>query len=99
MRRLALLDRGDVELQRDLVADQDATGLEHRVVLDAPVLAVDDGATLEAGPKVAERVARAAGALPLDGDRLGHPADRQVAGHLVGVALDGHRPADEPALR
>ena len=49
-------DRGDVELELDLVGDEDAAGLERGVPGEAPVLAVDGGLALEADADVAERV-------------------------------------------
>src|SRR6478752_789965 len=49
-------DRRDVELELDLLRDQHAAGLERGVPAQAPVLAVDAGATLEADAQVAERV-------------------------------------------
>ena len=49
-RWLGALDRGDLELERDLLAHQDAARLEAGVEVDAPVLAVDDGRALEAAP-------------------------------------------------
>ena len=40
--RLGRLDRGDLELEGDLLADQDAAGLEGGVEADAVVAADDD---------------------------------------------------------
>src|SRR5512146_884931 len=54
--RSGVLDRGDLELQGHLVADQDAAGLERGVPGDAVVLAVDGDRALEPDPQVAERV-------------------------------------------
>src|SRR5690606_19646178 len=50
------LDGRDLELEGDLLADQDTTGLQGGVPGDAEVLAVDDDRALEAGALVAERV-------------------------------------------
>src|SRR6516225_8026610 len=51
-----VLDRGDLELEGDPIADQDAAALERGVPVDAPVLAVDRDRALETGPQVTERV-------------------------------------------
>jgi probable blue pigment (indigoidine) exporter len=50
-------DRRDVELELDLLADEDSTGLQGSVPGQAPVLAVDRRGPLEADAKVAVRVA------------------------------------------
>src|SRR6202012_5077902 len=55
-RRSGVLDQGELELEGDLVADQDAAGLQGRVPGDAVVLAVDGDRAPEADPQVAERV-------------------------------------------
>src|SRR6187402_213731 len=73
-------DRGDVELELDLLGDEDAAGLERGVPGEAPVLAVDGGLALEADAGVAERVHGGAGLLELDRDGLGDVLDGQVAG-------------------
>src|SRR4051794_32351146 len=73
-------DRPDVELEFDLVGDEDAAGLERGVPGQAPVLAVQRGAALEADAQVAEGVARRAGGLEDDREGLGLALDRQVAG-------------------
>src|SRR5439155_21576857 len=80
----SVLDRGDLELQRDLVADQDAAALERGVPGDAVVLAVDRDRALEADALVAERVLGRAFELERDRDRVGHALDGQVAGDLEG---------------
>ena len=73
-------DRRDVELELDLLGDEDAAGLERGVPGQAPVLAVDGGATLEADAQVAERVLGGTGLLEDDRDGLGDVLDGQVAG-------------------
>src|SRR5690349_1060632 len=75
-----VLDRGDVELELDLLGDEDAAGLESGVPGQAPVLAVDGDGALEADPDVAERVLGGAGLLERDGHGLGDTLDGQVAG-------------------
>src|SRR5262245_17486665 len=55
-RSSGVADRGDVELELDLLGDEDAAGLERGVPGQAPVLAVDGRAALEADAQVAERV-------------------------------------------
>src|SRR6476659_11485172 len=72
-------DRRDVELELDLLGDEHAAGLEGGVVGQAPVLAVDGGAALEADAQVAERVACGAGGLEVDRDGVGDALDGQVA--------------------
>src|SRR5688572_4305870 len=51
-----LLDRGNLELEDDLVADEHAAGLERGVPGDAVVGAADVDRTLEPDALVAERV-------------------------------------------
>src|SRR6266567_9449210 len=77
-----VLDRGDLELEGDLVADQDAAALERGVPGDPVVLAVDRHRALEPDPLVAERVLRSALELERDRDRVGHALDGQVTGDL-----------------
>src|SRR4051794_21743242 len=84
-----VLDRGDLELEDDLVADQDAAGLERGVPGDAVVLAADGDRAVEADALVAERVLRGALERERDGDRLRHVLDGQVAGDLEGRLVDG----------
>src|SRR4051812_12072550 len=91
-------DRRDVELELDLVGDEDAAGLERGVPGQAPVLAVQRGAALEADPQVAEGVARRAGGLEDDREGLGLALDRQVAGDDPVVAVAGDRGGDEGDL-
>src|SRR5690349_11607731 len=88
--RSGVADRRDVELELDLLGDEDAAGLERGVPGEAPVLAVDAGAALEADAQVAERVAGRAGRLEGDRDRLGLPLDGQLTGDdpVLAVALD-----------
>src|SRR4051795_6249047 len=90
-RESGVLDGGDLELQDDLVADQDAAGLERSVPGDAVVLAADGDRAVEADPLVAVRVLR--GALELEGHRdpVRHVLDGQVAGDLEGGLV---HPAD-----
>src|SRR3954454_1666908 len=91
-----VLDRGDLELQEDLVADQDAAGLQRGVPGDAVVLAVDAHRALEPGAQVAERVGREALELERDGNRLTDALDGQVAGELeAGGPGRGHAGRDE----
>src|SRR4051812_21643166 len=53
-----LLDGRDLQHKLDLVADEEAAGLEGGVPHQAPVLAVQRRGPLEPGPGVAERVLR-----------------------------------------
>ena len=89
------LDRADVEVQLDPLGDEHAAGLERGVPGQAPVLAVDGGAALEADAQVAEGVTGRAGLLELDRDRLGDALDGQVAGDDPG----GRRPRAPPRWR
>src|SRR3954452_19778200 len=75
---LGALDRRDVELELDLLADEDAALVEADVPLEAPVAAVDGRLALEAGPEVAPRVVGGAGDLEVDRDRVGATVDGQV---------------------
>src|SRR5690606_7473062 len=82
-----LLDRRDVELEVDLLAHEDAAGLQGGVPVHAPVLAVDGGLALEADALVAERVDGRAGVGEVDRDGLGRALDGEVTGDpVLGVA-------------
>src|SRR4051794_2058138 len=97
LRLFLLLDGGDLELEDDLLADEDAAGLEGGVPADAPVLAVDRHVALEAHAAVAPRVDGGSGVLEVEGDRLGDALDAQIAGDPEGLGvglLEGG--ADEP---
>src|SRR5579871_2348738 len=80
-----------LELQVDLhvLADQDAAGLQRLVPPGAELLALDDHLTVEGDLVVPPGVLGLPQLLHVDGDRLGHVADRQVAGHLQLVAARG----------
>jgi hypothetical protein len=80
-----LLDGRDLDVEGDLLADQDAAGLEGRVPDDAVVLAVDRGLALEAGADVAVGVLGGADVSEGDGDRVGLVLDGQVAGEVERV--------------
>src|SRR4051794_25748725 len=77
--RSGVLDGGDLELERDLVAHQETTGLERGVPGHAVVAAVDRHGPFEAQTQVAERVGRRALVRERDRDRVGHALDGQVA--------------------
>ena len=81
------LDGRDVERDLDLVADEDAAGLERGVPGQAVVLARDLERGLEAGARVAERVGRGAGELGGELDVAGHAVDGEVADDDVVVAV------------
>src|SRR3954449_13624856 len=71
-------DGRNLELQRDLLADEHAPGLQRRVPGHAEVLAVDRGPALESDAMVAERVDGGAGVVEIDRDRLGDALDGEV---------------------
>src|SRR4051794_22541328 len=99
-RRSALLDDLGLDLDGDLLADDHTTRLEGLVVGEAPVLAVDLGAGVEAGPAHAPRVGEHTLELHLQGDGLARAVDGEVAVDLEVVALDvAHRGAGEGELR
>src|SRR6185369_12905819 len=81
------LDGGDVELDLDLVANEDAAPVERDVEGEAEVLAADGGPACEAGAVVAPRVLLAALELQGQVDRAGDVLDGQVAAHDVLVAV------------
>src|SRR5688500_17158537 len=95
----AVLDRGDVELELDLVRHHDAAGLERSVPGQAPVLAADGGLAFETDPNVAVGVLGRAGVFEAHADRPGDALDGQVTGDrpLV-VALTFNRGGDERDL-
>src|SRR3954463_4403214 len=82
------LDRRDVELHLDPVADQHAAGVQHGVPGQRPVAALDGQRALEADPGVAERVQRRAGEREVHRDRLGDVLDGEVAGDPVDLVVD-----------
>src|SRR5215217_502365 len=83
-------DRGDVELQRHLLADHGPAAFHCGVPADATVLAVDHRRALETDPEVAPRVALGTGQLEVD--RFGDAADGQLPSELeVGLVDLLHR--------
>src|SRR5690606_27448842 len=85
-----------VDLDLDLVADEHPTGLERRVPLDPPVLAVDGGRRREPGAGVAPRVLADAVELELEVDGPGHTFDRELGVHHVVVAGRVEAGGDQP---
>src|SRR5690606_6071568 len=82
-----LADRLALDLDGDLLADEDASGLERLVPGEAELLAVDLGGDAVAEQLLAPRVR--AHAVELDGelDLLGHVTDGEVTDDLEHVAL------------
>src|SRR3954449_4339756 len=94
-----LLHGGDVELELDLLADEDAALVEREVPGQVPVATVDRRLALEADAEAAPRVHRGAGELPVDGDRVGLAVDGEVTDQGVDVVVDLlHLGADEGDL-
>src|SRR5699024_11396271 len=92
--------QGELELERDLVADEYATGIELRIPGHAPVLTVDAARALEAGAQVAEGIGLDADELERDGHGLRHVTNRQITGDDIGAfvhLVDGG--GDEADLR
>ena len=85
--RRDVLDEGELELERELVADEHATGIELRIPRHAPVLAIDAAGALETGTQVAERVGVDADELERDRHGLRHVTDRQITGDDVGALV------------
>src|SRR6478752_5596078 len=83
-----LLDRGDVEGELDLVADQHAAAFESGVVRQAPVAAADGGGAVEADPDVAVGVGDLAVERQVDGDRAADALDGEVTVHAVRLVVD-----------
>src|SRR5664280_1606156 len=95
-----VLDRGDLELEDDLVADEHTAGLQRGVPGDPVVLAADGDRAFEANAGVAERVARGALGGERDRDRVRDALDGQVAGELERGVVDLARAGgDERDLR
>src|SRR5205807_2287687 len=85
---LALVNRFDLDLEADRLAQHEAAGLEGRVEADAKVVLVDLAGCREAhaGPHL--RMRDDTEVLGVEGDRLGGAADRQVAGQReIGAPL------------
>src|SRR5437867_843887 len=90
----ALLDGLGFDLDGDLLADEDAAGLEGLVPAEAERLPVELGLGREAEADAAPGVGRAALEGELERDRLGHALDREVAiDDVVALARLPHRPA------
>src|SRR3546814_13490630 len=79
-----------LELERHVLADEDAAGLQRGVPRETEVLAVDDGLRRSAGLVIAVGVA--AETAEVEGERhgLGRAADGQIAVHEEVAALDAH---------
>src|SRR5690606_28747292 len=78
-----LPDELDVDLDVDVLTDHHSTGFQHLVPGQAEVLAVDPGGRRRAAADVAPGVLDLlVETLDLQGDLLGHAADRQVTDHL-----------------
>ena len=73
----------DVDLDVDVLADEDAAGLERLVPLQPEVPAIDPRLRREGHALVAPGVLAAAELFDVELHGLGHPVDRQVAGHGV----------------
>src|SRR3954451_5019639 len=85
---LGALDSGNVELELDLLADEDAALVEREVPGQVPVATVDRRFALEADAEAAPRVHRGASELPVDGDRVGLAVDGEVADQGEDVVVD-----------
>src|SRR5690606_8596608 len=84
-----------VERDGDVLADEHAAGLEGGVPGEAEVLPVDDGLRRRTGLVVAPRVGAEAAELEVEGDRLGHPVNGEVAVDEEVAALDADTGRDE----
>jgi hypothetical protein len=92
-----LEDELDVEVDRHVVAEREATGLERRVPVHTELGAVDLGGRLGAELDLAVAVGREATELGLEDDRLGDATQGQVAGdvQVVALGLDARRAEGE----
>src|SRR2546423_4353874 len=77
-----LLDGLHVDLDLDLVADQDAAGLQRLIPLQTPLAAVDLGRGVGAGALAAPRIFAAPFVGHVEGDLDLLPADSRVADEL-----------------
>src|SRR5690606_35138623 len=93
-----LADGLALDLDRDLLADEHAAGLQGDVPGQAEVLTVDLGLRGEAEDVGAERAAPRALELDVEVDRAGHILDRQLTGEhkrVPAVRLDAGAPVRE----
>jgi hypothetical protein len=92
-----LEDELHVEVDRHVVAEREATGLERSVPVHAELGAVDLGRGLGAELDLAVAVGREAAELGLEDDRLGDATQGQVAGdvQVVALGLDARRAEGE----
>src|SRR5690242_20192386 len=85
-----------VERDRDLVADQDAAGLQRGIPRQPVILAVDPGGGRQPDTRIAPGILRRLGrAFDSESDSASHAMDRQVALHrqlTVAAAPDLRRP-------
>src|SRR5438067_11568138 len=98
-RRALLAYELDVELDGDVLADEEPAGLEGGVPGEAEVLAVDGGGGREPGAGAAPRIGRDAVELDVEGHRLGHAVDGEVAVERPAGAVAPHRGRAERPLR
>src|SRR3954471_6838426 len=97
-----LLDPFGVDDELDLVADDNAAGLEREVPLEAPLFAAHFGLGAEADAGVAPRGSLRSEVLTLERDRAGHAADSEITVQdefAVAVVFDvGRRERRVPVL-
>src|SRR6266700_6526076 len=77
---LLLLDGLDLDFEADLPGEQPAAGLQGRVPVEAPVLAVDLGEGGETGTDATPGVGAGAEELEVEGDWAGNVLEGQIAG-------------------
>src|SRR5688572_1868938 len=78
----------DLQLDLDLVADQQAAGLEHLVPPQAEVLAIDRRPGRERHALVAPRILALAAVLDVERHLAGDAADREIAEDAVVVLAE-----------
>src|SRR5947208_2105964 len=87
-RLLRALHCGNVELELDLLADENATLVERDVEVQAPVAAVDGRLAFEARPEIAPGVVGRAGELEVDRDGIALAVDREVTDEGVDIVVN-----------
>ena len=92
---------GDVDVERDLLADEPAAGLERDVPVETPRLAVDLGAEMEPGMTAAAHPGDDPVEFGVERHRPGDVPDRHVRGDPVVVTarLDLRDAGDDPRIR
>src|SRR5258708_22683855 len=85
---LLLFGRFQIDLDRDLIADDGPTGFQHCTPAQAKILAIDRGLRVQASALVAIGIFHLTRIFGVEEDLFGHTMNRQVAQHTIFIAAD-----------